>query len=54
MFNALLVAAGLALWPFAAAAEPVTLKLAFGASDQSIGYQAAARPFEAVSQQGSQ
>jgi TRAP-type C4-dicarboxylate transport system substrate-binding protein len=43
----------LALWPLAAAAEPVTLKLAFGTSDQSISYRAAARPFvEAINSEG--
>lgn len=45
--------AGLLLLPAAAIAEPIALKLAFGTSDQSISYQAAARPFvEAVNTDG--
>jgi TRAP-type C4-dicarboxylate transport system substrate-binding protein len=44
---------GLVLWPLAAQAEPITLKLAFFTSDQSISYRAAVQPFvDAVNAEG--
>jgi TRAP-type transport system periplasmic protein len=33
------------LLPFAASAEPITLKLSFFTSDRSVAYQAAVKPF---------